>query len=538
MANGLDRLERLFGKRKPSAASAQSVEAVSSPSSNTEPQFPSPSFIRPKTSRMAAREEVRVKQTPFRLPPFPGDQSPQRMASVTTQDSTTSTESYRPYSPIRLSTIKPWPTQQLMVEFQDFQFPRPPTHHGENYSAFSSSNAKSSFESYGRRSPKSYSPQKPDAVPPRIDTPPASDPEEEDINGSLYFINKKLPALPCAAPPTPGPSPELLPTLQNRLKGAKSTEFRSQAAHRDKPRLLDDHFDYPSLKRALSHSSLTSSSRVSSGSSTLREPGFGEFMDLSDDDIAEESSQSLTCSSRAASSTPTASSPSTGAPQSQLPITLTPPYSSRPATAAAFEIARIAKRYNFDLVYVANLWPDKARPQTSSPEQEDSSSFNSDFSSRSSSGMTGRLLAAHGLENAPSPFQISANVHGNVLRSKGWVEYRNQEPTEKEFPRGYACAFYTGNYSKTDSFHSSNSSIKSSRIDRGIVFAAYRKPRSDGSMVGMGSDEVELAKIHQDAETLVEMLIDIHVANRQRQYGSRSQLVDETGPMPMHRSRA
>lgn len=537
MANGLDRLERLFGKRKPSAASTQSTEAVSSPSSNTEPQFPSPSFIRPKTSRMAAREEVRVKQTPFRLPPFPGDQSPQRMASVTTQESTSSTESYRPYSPIRLSSIKPWPTQQLMVEFLDFQFPRPPTHHGENYTTSSGSNAKSSFESYGRQSPKSYSPQKPVAVPPRIDTPPSSD-HEDDFNGSLPFINKKLPALPRGAPPTPGPSPELPPTLENRLRGAKSTEFRRQSENRDKPRLLDDHFDYPSLRRALSHSSITSSNRISSGSSTLREPGFQEFLNLSDDDIAEESSQSLTSSSRATSSTLTASSPLVAAAQAQLPITLTPPYSSRPATAAAFEIARIAKRYNFDLVYVANLWPEKARPQTSSPEQEDSSSFNSDLSSRSYSGMTGRLLAAHGLENAPSPFQISANVHGNVLRSKGWVEYRDQESTDKQFPRGYACAFYTGSYSKTDSFHSGTSSIKSNRIDRGIVFAAYRKPRADGSIACLSSDDVELAKIHQDAETLVEMLIDIHTANRQRQYGSKSQLVDETGPMPMPRGRA
>ena len=425
-----------------------------------------------------------------------------------------------------------------MVEFQDFQFPRPPTHHGESSHLSLGLDFKSSFESYSSHSPTSHSPKKSDTLPFRLDTPPASDPEEEDSNHFLYFKNKKLPDLPRAAPPTPGPSPDLRAAVENRLKGAKSTEFRSTGGYKEISHLSGDQLEYPSLRRALSHSSLAPSSRLSSGSSTLREPGFSEFLDLSDDDIAEETPQNLESPSRDSSSTPTAMSPNLVAQQPQSVITLTPPYSSRPATAAAFEIARIAKRYNFDLVYVANLWPEKSRPQTLSPEQEDSSSFNSDFSAKSSAGMTGRLLAAYGLENAPSPFQISTTVHGNVLRSKGWVEYRTQEPDNDEFPRGYACAFYTGNYSKTDSVISSTSSIKSSKIDRGIVFAAYRKPRADGSIIGLGSDEAELARIHQDAETLVEMLIDIHVANRQRQPGSKSQHIGETGPMPRQRLRA
>ena len=67
------------------------------------------------------------------------------------------------------------------------------------------------------------------------------------------------------------------------------------------------------------------------------------------------------------------------------------------------------------------------------------------------------------------------------------------------------------------------------RIDRGVVFAAYRKPREDGSL--RCSDAKELDAIKHDAEGLVEMVIDMHAAHRLRQAPLFTQQ-DDTGPMP------
>ncbi|UKZ79489.1 hypothetical protein TrVFT333_007244 [Trichoderma virens FT-333] len=206
-------------------------------------------------------------------------------------------------------------------------------------------------------------------------------------------------------------------------------------------------------------------------------------------------------------------------------LTLTPPPTSRPATAAAFEAARIAKRYDFDLVYVVNLWPGGPREQV----------FGLESASSCERPLVGRLLAAHGLHQVPSPLQIALNVHTTILRSKGWVEYRNPEAQSHELARGYACSFYTGKYSQGGSVDRDSpvSGVRlSEMIDRGIVFAAYRKPRIGPCRLGHTFTGEELSSLYEDAETLVEMLIDIHARNRQCQPDSYSQLCDETGPMP------
>lgn len=539
MANGLDRLERLFGKKKPAAASAEYRQPVHRPPTGvSEPQFPSPSFIRPKATRMSAREEVRVKQQPnSRVNSCVESHPPERKASIITDDSSSSADSYRPvfYSPVRLKSAGQWP-EPLHLGIDEFIFPRPPTNHGERSPTSSISYVKSSFESTSQRSHRSYSPRKVNAAPPRLDTPPSSDPEEDDVS-SQYFRNKKLPDLPVGAPPTPRPSPELRPALVPRLHGTKSTEVLNTSISNAPNSQPGESFDHQ-LRKALSQSSLVpSSSRSSVGSSTLREPDVHDFLGLSDDDIAEDHEEdSMSSSSQSASPAPSVLTPSVASSRNHSLLTLSPPFSSRPATAAAFEAARIAKRYNFDLVYVVNLWPDKKRSSTSSLGQEQRTSFDSRSSASSSAAMSGRLLAAYGLECVKSPFQISANVHGKILRSDGWIEYRNQEDCQDEFARGYACAFYTGRYSKKDSVHSNTSTtVKPGLVDRGIVFAAYRKPRDDGSLLGINSDKVELAKVYQDAEALVEMLIDVHSANKQRRPASHPQDADETGPMPVQR---
>ncbi|KAH7163291.1 hypothetical protein B0J13DRAFT_34205 [Dactylonectria estremocensis] len=537
MANGFDRLERFFTKRKVSNVSADSIEPViTTDPSTTEPQFPSPSFIRPKATRMAAREEVIVKQPgSIRSPSVVDAYSPQRTGSIQTQSPTYSSESYRlQYSPIRTSSLRHLQGQCLRDGFGDFHFPRPPTVNGEISPVSSTHHQMSLFELSGQRSPRSHSPQKAKIGPDRLDTPPVSDLEDDDLSCPRYFRNKRLPELPHGALPTPGPSPELSPVRDSQIRESRPIRILNKDIYRDIHRQLHQSFEQPALRRTLSQSSLLlTTSRGSLSRSTLREPDVVDFLNLSDDDIAEISPDSPVLSSESDDSpTDSTVAAATSSRQHELLLTLTPPYASRPATAAAFEAARIASRYNFDLVYVVNLWPDISGPPTSGPE----ASFDSNFSAKPSKGMTGRLLAAYGLHNVKSPFQIHSDVHGKILRAGGWIEYRNQEARSDEFARGYACAFYTGQYSRSGSIGSStsSSSTRMRQNDRGIVFAAYKKPRSDGGMVGVDSNKPDLADVYRDAEALVEMLIDIHVASRLRQPLSPSDDTEETGPMPLH----
>lgn len=356
--------------------------------------------------------------------------------------------------------------------------------------------------------------------------------------GRQYFQNKKLPELPQRKPPTPGPSPEPFPVLDSQLRDSKSIDFFNKAVCKDIRRQLAETstWDQSQLRMTPSLPSLApSSSRLSLSSSMLQEPDFNDFLNLSDDDIAETSPENWTPDQNATAAHSTAPS-ITESPRQSLLI-LPPSYPSQPATAAAFETARIADRYNFDLVYVVNLWwPENSRPRSSGPDLGDAASVNSNVSAKPSRGMTGRLLAAYGLHNVNSPFQISAIAHGKILQSPGWIEHRNQEARDGEFAQGYACSFYTGQYSRNGAPSSSISSARSAKTDRGIVFAAYRKPSVDGSLAGVGSSQVDLVSIYKDAKALVEMLIDIHVANRLSQPLSGSPGSDETGSMPEQRA--
>ncbi|KAF9772763.1 hypothetical protein IL306_009508 [Fusarium sp. DS 682] len=453
MANGFGSLERFFAKKKTPAASADSVEPASTPP--TIPQFPSPSFIRPKTSRMSAREE--------------GDTS----ASSSTCD------------------------------------------------------PKSSMEAPSERSLPLRTSRKLAAKASRLDTPPSSDLEDEGARSPQYFRDKKLPALPSQKPPTPDSSPELRPVHIAQLRASKSIDFLNKSVCRDIRRHFAKTLDQRPLRKAISQTSLEdTTNRISISSSTLREPDFNEFFNLSDDDIAE----SAPADADAVETSTYATAPDS--PRSSL-LTLTPPYASKPATAAAFEAARIANRYNFDLVYVVNLWTDHARSNSQSPD-----SLNSP--SNKFGPLSGRLLAAYGLENVNLPFQISTTAHSKILRTPGWIEYRAKEVRNDEFARGYACAFYTGECSRGGSIISRNSSsstcsVQSMNTDRGIIFAAYRKPRADGSLLGISSSPADLVNVHKDAEALVEMLVDIHVANRLREPQSCCHQSAETGPMPSQR---
>ncbi|RDA89982.1 hypothetical protein CP533_0855 [Ophiocordyceps camponoti-saundersi (nom. inval.)] len=495
MANGLDRLERLFAyKRKASPGPNRQSTAVAQP---PEPQFPSPSFIRPKTTRMAAREEVRLRTSEGRSPSVPDIITALRtcpqMPDTAINEPKRSTSSRQ--------------TDSFLSEFDSSSFSEP------LYTP--------STDAPQLPSPRSYSPCHVAPPPSRLATPPSSDAEDSGL--CLSGLSAK--ATQPREPPTPEDTPDFGPVEDAHVANQVTA----------KGSLYDtvDSFDQLSLHRSYSQSSITPSARLSFCSSTLREPDFDEFLKLSDDDIAELAPPSpiLAPVPDSKDLPPMGLSISSTQPFTPTLLTLTPPRTSRPAAVAAFVAARMALRFDFDLIYVVNLWPDNVKTPT------DDSVFAAPDQNVASKPMMGRLLAAHGLQHVPSPLQISSHVHTTILRSDGWIEYRNQDAQDQDLARGFACAFYTGQYARNGQ-HDSQFPVSgvrlSEQIDRGIVFAAYRKPRFGPDRLGRNFSEEELGQLHQEAETMVEMLIDIHVANRQRLTLTHSSSPDDTGPMPLH----
>ncbi|KND90224.1 hypothetical protein TOPH_05215 [Tolypocladium ophioglossoides CBS 100239] len=537
MANGFDRLERLFAyKRKASLASSGQASPVVQPS---EPQFPPPSFIRPKATRMAAREEVRLRQATGRSPSVPDILPTQRMPQTHAYNTGSTDSSCQPKHKLsRSPSFNHRHAEHIVAGLREFQFPKPPSHNGDISPVSLTFNTMSS-DVPRLPSPRCRSPLHVAIPLTRLDTPPSSDPED-NVSIPSGLRNKALPDIPYhRGPPTPEDSPELSPVSDSQLRGSKSIDIIDiidKATIKCLQNELGDSFDQLSLHRSYSQSSLAPSAQLSFCSSTLREPDFNEFLNLSDDDIAETTPESLvlpTPEDFELALPPMDLSISSSLPLASSLLTLAPPRTSRPAAVAAFEAARIARRYDFDLVYVVNLWPDNPRPQTSNSKLERTGSGDLNMSQKP---MMGRLLAAHGLHHVPSPLQISSLVHTTILRSDGWIEYRNQEAQCHDLARGYACAFYTGQYTRGGSSGTSSpvSGVRlSEKIDRGIVFAAYRKPRVGEDKLGRTFNEEELGELHSEAEALVEILIDIHVANRLRQPPALSSAPDETGPMPL-----
>jgi hypothetical protein len=514
MANGLDRLERFFSSRRKLSEPCDASNAAALDSDQT---FPAPSFLRPKANRMAAREEVSGKHNSTRTSSTSGPSAMQRMDSVATRQSTSTGSFTSCGAPsVRSPSLAPRYHDSLIAGLNSYQFPKPPGLSSEPPGLIDSCSS------------KSLRPKPPALLilPHRVDTPPSSEPEEDFDPRKIRGTEPQN-----AAPPTPGSSPCLSPKSGPRLRDSKLFDSIYGDLEERGVERLSGAYEGSTESNRNSHSSHKPSRHDSVCSSTLREPDFSEFLSLSDDDIAEsapennndEAPQSLPLMALSISSTPQVSSL----------LTLTPPRrASRPATAAAFEAARIANRYDFDLIYVVNLWPDKSPASRSSTSSDILAVDQADNGQRP---LVGRLLAAHGLHHVPSPLQISSTVHSAVLRADGWVEYRNSAAEYHDLARGYACAFYTGQYAKGGSIDANApvSGVRlSEQINRGIVFAAYRKPRAGDCKLGTDLKEEELGKLHADAEALVEMLIDIHVANRQRQPLTPTQLADELGPMP------
>ncbi|PFH60477.1 hypothetical protein XA68_10867 [Ophiocordyceps unilateralis] len=524
MANGLDRLERLFAyKRKASPGPNRQSAVVVQPS---EPQFPSPSFIRPKTSRMAARDEVRLRNADGRSPSVPDIITALRTTSTYAQLPDSAISACPLDGPKRSVSNCSRQADSIISGLSEYRFPES---HVDSSSVSVPLNT-SSTDAPQLPSPRCRSPCQVAPPPTRLATPPSSDAED----GGLFLSGKLLPDTQPRVPPTPEDTPDFGPVEDTHLTNSRSFDSLDQAMSKSSLFDMVVSFDQLSLHRTYSQSSAPSERR--SCCSILREPDVNEFLNLSDDDIAESAPPSPTLSTAPETASDTKSLPpmdlsiSSLQPSTPSLLTLTPPRTSPPAAIAAFEARRIAGRYDFDLVYVVNLWPDSVQSHKQAPL------VTCDDKTTAPQPMMGRLLAAHGLHHVPSPLQISCMVHAGILRSAGWTEYRNANALSHDLARGFACSFYTGQHLRNGQCGSDYpvSGVRlSGQIDRGIVFAAYRKPRLGVDKLGRNFSEDELGELHRDAEALVEMLIDIHVASRKRQPTQRSVPDDETGPMPL-----
>ncbi|KAL2193769.1 hypothetical protein P885DRAFT_80993 [Corynascus similis CBS 632.67] len=604
----LDRLEKLFSRKK-RVAYAQKPAVAGTNVDATARSFPVPPYLRPTSSRMMAREEVLLPPHSARrarsLPETPS--TPHlRAAACRAHDS----DDKYPSIPTRHCSSFPGMAQRSSSPYSGSRTDDPSSKLLEF--SFSAASKGSKCESsptrrcrpssrLSNRSSVSVSPR---ARPDRKrystefqDQSLLSERQESEVCKQITR-QERASALPplaredhssgvaLAESPTPYLSPSPLP--KDEPKFERSSSDRRVDSHQRSSSPISHtsiHQLIKALHKSTSVSQLSLAKDVDSDP-VLKEPTVHDFLALSDDDIADGHAASRVqppVSNPPAFALPPnpslASSPVRIKPTFPL-LTLSPPMATLPAAAAAIEAARIATKYRFNLVYVVNLWPNHisrsgrssplgrfcsnthpASPfQTVTPSPpgspvSTSSGYNSSFESRTpiscDSGTTGRLLAAYGLSSIMCPFRISAPVHQKVLRTQGWLEYRNDTGARDEFAHGYSCSFYTGytpprgcttDVSNTEGKHQHQQEGQphpEKPANRGIVFAAFRVPSDDGKP--LCSDIAELEELHKDAEALVDMLINNRTARRQRRLptppsrwcvgGGSSQMLKSTAPL-------
>ncbi|KAK1689459.1 hypothetical protein BDP55DRAFT_628779 [Colletotrichum godetiae] len=537
MPTSFDRLEKLFSRRKDfsvqTSPSTPTIESSGPRTAGLDHSFPQPSFIRPRVSRMKAREErIVASQNERRAQSLPENQS-ERISIHISHLSSASTTTHT--LPTRSMSLNHRRETQPVASLRGFDFPFPPTSPSPA-SPFSATFSPKTLPTTHKVSLAHRHSSV--IIPPRADTPPASDHEDDSsIKGSQGRPSSSL----SRDLPTPAASPEMKPIndMRSRDSAELSLAKRKAAAAATRRRREEK---AAALRRpqgqSRPHRSITSSSQILKGGDVM------DFFNLSDEDILEEPEL------EDAPDTPIMPAPLRLPPSPPTPASTVSSVGSKRRTSSihaddvakegALQVAQIAAKHKFDLVYIVNLWPEGAS-ELSSPTFRSSMDFSSRPSSMRNSllgpmdgpmvdttpGMTGRLLAAYGLSNLTSPFRISATVQSRILKQEGWMEYRSDDAQAGEIARGYGHAFHTA----TGRRGSANSSPRSpgpqdvSQNDRGIVFAAYRYPSKDSQTTGCTKEELDA--LRADAEGLVDYLVAIHKARRLRDPMTLQTLVDE-----------
>lgn len=580
MSIGMDRLEKrlnrlerfLHRKRKLSPRKSAAVESgpftslSHSASVPTIQKFPTPSFIRPTSTRMLAREEVTLARQSARrtksLPESPSDPYSPSFSNSEHGLRTGFTPRRRnqgPSVPQRSSSLVSRQMDASLAELLEFSFSGRSTRSHDELSALSMRRSRFGHKSPSRSTSISISPR---AQPGRkrhpslhihthLQTPLSLAQQHKSCDSMLSLSPTSLSLgqlTPAASPrliPLPAPEPNEL----HEITLSPSRSPRSRIATLVCKKLVSE------LKTPVSGLSTERSAPSIRINTILREPSFKDFLALSDDDIADDlaNEQSLSQTSYITSSgsssydLPLNRFASMSSPHmvSDHPLlTLSPPLASKPATIAAFEAARIASKYHFDLVYVVNLWPSwngssqstgfskrssMSSLSTSTTLLNSPSSPSASFSAISTEEnlgllfplpseyrpMTGRLLAAYGLQSLMSPFRISAPVHRKILESDHWLEYRSDDAAKHEFAEGYSCSFYTGcTYPRPFSVLGEKAGRHGGVKNHGIVFAAYRLPHNAATI--SGSSVEELKELRKDAEALVNLALDTYTDHKEK----------------------
>ena len=399
---------------------------------------------------------------------------------------------------------------------------------------------------------------------PQVDSPPASDGEEDHA-----IISTKRP-VSTSSLPTPDRSTTSSLGSPSRLQIPGSEENR--CSKRDTWEAWGHRVDDPisgidfsedtkdedheggvklqPVRRSSSAATLSVLTGHGPKENILREPTIEEFYALSDEALAEPllASPILNPHSTpelppkdtdAPSLTPpelyTKRNSATGAVTSQSTGEMTPPYTPKDPRFLAMDstrhdvigaqgaiwCARIADKYHFDMIYVVSLWPKAAgskwdpscRPLAESPIKSipGAALRNCPVELHPKSAITGRLLAGYGLGEVITPFQIATKPHLKLLISGQWEEYHNKPDSEEDISHGWAHAFYS-DYVPVVGAEPCDQTGSPSKIpdpNRGIVFGAYVKHKNRINILGKQGPEKQahFDRILADVRTLIDALV-------------------------------
>ncbi|TGJ83573.1 hypothetical protein E0Z10_g5191 [Xylaria hypoxylon] len=274
----------------------------------------------------------------------------------------------------------------------------------------------------------------------------------------------------------------------------------------------------------------------------LKEPTFDDFYALSDDDIAE--SQPVTPDARAPPTPPLKDTPNSyrksrlsqavtsrnitfkpvqeeitppSTPTNCHLLTLTYSPANPQDALGALWAAELARKYDFAVVYVLSLWPvggDRRLDVSTTAITSEATPTNVTVRERSvapakATKISGRLLAAYGLNEVPSPFEIVTDTHLAALNCDYWNEYRNVDARPDDISRGWIRPFYSDHAPVLAPSGATSGLSNGHPKNRGIVFAAYSK-QTFNPVIPMRSSPKQallLRQLHSDAKALVEALI-------------------------------
>ncbi|KAI1161414.1 hypothetical protein F5B18DRAFT_628467 [Nemania serpens] len=377
--------------------------------------------------------------------------------------------------------------------------------------------------------------------------PPVSNSEEDNDRKLAIHRSVSLDGLNPSCPNTPHTTPiSPLPNTNSNLKGRRGAR-ETWGDRLDDPQFSrsttnnNEETPRPKLRKSASTSTISVlTSQIPRDLIVLMEPTFDDFYSLSDDDIAESRPSTPTYDIHLPPTPPSENDPKSYQ-KNYLPrpsssehvmfrptqeitppdtptdsdLTLTYSPASLRDTFGALWAAELARKYDFSVLYVLSLWPAGSDQcaDVSSPASE-IRPINATVSERATppvkgSKINGCLLAAYGLNEVPSPFEIATDTHLSALDCDQWNEYRNVDARPDDISRGWIRTFYSDYAPVSVSPGAFGNSFDNHPKNRGIVFAAYSKQSLNPVIPMRSSPEQDLllGRLYADAKTLVEVLV-------------------------------